>query len=160
MNILKHDDPARGAPLLARDWDPFRSMRDLLRWDPFREMTPMPMGFVPNVDVKETPKELVFKADVPGMKEKDLEVQLTGNRLTLRGKREEEKKTEKDTYYAMERTYGSFTRMFTLPDGVDLDAIKADLAEGVLTITVPKKAVVEPKKVAVQTPVDPRAGKA
>lgn len=160
MNIVKHNEPAKGTSLFARDWDPFRTMRDLLRWDPFREMSPMAIGFVPNVDVKETPKELIFKADVPGMKEQDIEIQLTGNRLTIQGKREEEKKTEKDTYYALERAYGSFTRTFTLPEGMDLDAVRADLAQGVLTVTVPKKAEVQPKRVNVQAPIDPKAGKA
>ena len=148
MNIVRQNQPTK-EPSLARVWDPFRAVRELMRWDPFRQMTPPEMDFVPDVDVKETAKELVFKVDVPGMNEKDIEVSLTGNRMTIRGKREEEKKTEQDQYYMVERSYGSFCRMFTLPDGVDLEAIKGDLRDGVLTLNVPKKAPVEPKKVTV-----------
>ena len=160
MNIVHKNQPVKDTTALARDWDPFRMMRDFMRWDPFREMAPMSTGFVPSVDVKETAKEYVFKADVPGLKEQDLEISLTGNRLTIGGKREEEKKTEKDTYYALERSYGSFSRAFTLPAGVDLDAVTADLTQGVLTVTVPKKAEVQPRKVNVQPPPDPKAAKA
>lgn len=160
MNIVRQSPTAKETSLLARDWDPFRMMRDMLRWDPFREMMPMPTGFVPSVDVKETPDEFIFKADVPGMKEQDLEISLTGNRLTIGGKREEEKKTEKDTYYSLERSYGSFSRMFTLPEGTDLENVRADLAQGVLTVTVPKKAQVQPKKVDVNATPDPKAAKA
>ena len=149
MNIVRQNQPTKEASLLARDWDPFRAVRELMRWDPFRQMSLPQMDFVPDIDVKETPKELIFKVDVPGMNEKDIEISLTGNRMTIRGKREEEKKTEQEQYYMVERSYGSFCRMFTLPDGVDADAIKADLANGVLTLNVPKKAQVEPKKVNV-----------
>jgi HSP20 family protein len=91
----------------------------------------------------------VFKADLPGMKEKDVEVSFTGNRLTLSGKREEEKREEKDNYFACERSSGSFSRSFTLPMGTDSHKATADLKEGVLTITVPKKAEVKPQKIPV-----------
>lgn len=155
MNIVRQNEPAKEISLL-RDWDPFRSMRELLRWDPFREMAPLSMGFVPSVDVKETANEYVFKADVPGMKEQDIEISLTGNRMSIAGKREEEKKTEKDTYYAMERHYGSFRRTFTLPEGVDVEAVKAEMAHGVLTVTVPKKAIAEAKRVTVTTTPEPK----
>ncbi len=155
MNIVRQNEPTKEATLF-RDWDPFRSMRELLRWDPFREMSPLSMGFIPSVDVKESGNEYVFKADVPGMKEQDIEISLTGNRMCIQGKREEEKKTEKDTYYAMERTYGSFTRTFTLPDGCDLEAVKADLSQGVLTVTVPKKVAAEPKRVNVTSTPEPK----
>lgn len=160
MNIVRQNPTANEPSLLARDLDPFRMMRDMLRWDPFREIAPMPMGFVPSVDVKETPKEFIFKADVPGMKEKDIEISLTGNRLTISGKREEEKKTEKDTFYSLERSYGSFSRMFTLPAGAELENVHADLAQGVLTVTVPKKAQVQPKKVDIHSAPDPKTAKA
>lgn len=149
MNIVRQSQASKEPSLLARDWDPFRAVRELMRWDPFRQMSPPSMDFVPDVDVKETPKELIFKVDVPGMNEKDIEIQLTGNRMTISGKREEEKKTEQDQYFMVERSYGSFCRMFTLPDGVDMDAIKADLANGVLTLNVPKKGQIEPKRVNV-----------
>lgn len=160
MNITRQNPQAKESTLATRDWDPFRDMRDIFRWDPFREMAPMAMGFVPNVDARETAKEFVFKADVPGMKEQDLEISLTGHRLTIGGKREEEKKVEKDTYYTLERAHGSFTRVFMLPEGVDLDAVRAELSQGVLTVTVPKKTEVQPKRVNVQSGPDPKGAKA
>jgi HSP20 family protein len=105
--------------------------------------------FIPDVDIQDTPTAYVFKADLPGMKEKDVEVSLTGNRLTLSGKREEEKREEKASYYACERSYGAFTRSFTLPAGVDSQHVLADLKDGVLKVTVPKRADVQPKKIPV-----------
>lgn len=75
---------------------------------------------------------------------------MTGNRLTISGKREEEKEERGDTYYACERTYGSFSRAFTLPEGADMEHVQADLKASVLTIAVPKKPEVQPKKVAVK----------
>lgn len=149
MNIVRQNQPTKEASLLARDWDPLRAVRDLMRWDPFRQMTPSALDFVPDVDVKETGSALVFKVDVPGMSEKDIEISLTGSRMTIRGKREEESRTDQDQYYVVERSYGSFCRMFTLPEGVDVDAIQADLRDGVLTLNVPKRAPTEPKKVSV-----------
>jgi HSP20 family protein len=149
MNIVRQSQATKEPSLLARDWDPFRAMRELMRWDPFRQMTPQAMDFVPEVDVKETPNELLFKVDVPGMSEKDIEISLTGNRMTISGKREEEKKSEQDRYYVVERSSGSFSRMFTLPEGVDLDSVRADLANGVLTLIVPKKGQAEPRRVDV-----------
>jgi len=136
--------------------DPWRAMRSLLSWDPFREMATFPIFderavvFSPAFDVKETKDSYSFKADLPGIQEKDVDVTMTGNRLTVTGKREQEKEDKSDRYYAYERTYGSFTRSFTLPDGADVEKLRATLEQGVLTITVPKKAEVQPKKIAVK----------
>jgi len=150
------DRPAR-APTADAVADPWRAMRSLLSWDPFREMVAFPilderaLGFTAAFDVKETKDSYSFKADLPGIQEKDLEVTMTGNRLTVSGKREQEKEERAERYYTYERTYGSFTRSFTLPDGADVDRLRAALEQGVLTITVPKKAEVQPKKIAVKT---------
>jgi HSP20 family protein len=127
---------------------------DLFNWDPFREIAPLsfagePMVFAPAFEVKETESSYQFTADVPGVKEKDIEVTLTGNRLTVTGKREEEKREEKDTYYTYERCFGSFSRSFTLPEGIDQDHMTAGLKEGVLTIAIAKKPEMKPKKIAV-----------
>jgi HSP20 family protein len=86
---------------------------------------------------------------LPGIKEKDIEISLTGNRLTLRGTREEEKREEKDTWFAVERSYGSFTRSFTLPAGADAEHANADLKDGVLTVSVPKRPEVQAKRIPV-----------
>jgi HSP20 family protein len=156
MNITRRptQTPTTAQPT-SGEWDPFRMMRDLMRWDPFRELSPIfPADgqkglFVPDVDVKETADAYVFKADLPGMKEKDVEVSLTNNRLTLRGKREEEKREEKDNYFTCERSWGSFSRSFTLPQGTSVESAHADLKDGVLTVTVPKKAEAQPKKIPI-----------
>ena len=91
----------------------------------------------------------MFRADLPGVKESDLEISLTGNRLTISGRREQERHEQGDTFYASERSYGSFTRAFTLPEGVDGDNVNADLKSGVLTLSVPKKPEVQPRKVSI-----------
>jgi HSP20 family protein len=100
--------------------------------------------------VKETKDAYVFKADLPGIREEDLDISLTGNRLTVSGKREEEKREEDDRFYAYERSYGSFSRSFTLPEGIDVEHAQADLNDGVLTVSVPKKPEVKPKKIEVK----------
>lgn len=163
MNIVRRNPQQQqgrepGGTGLARDWDPFRSMRDLLRWDPFREMrgwdplremAPIATSFVPSVDVKETEKEYIFKLDVPGMKEGDIDINVVGNRLTISGTREEERKDEGETYYALERECGSFVRSFTLPESAELENIRADMDNGVLTINVPKAAQAQPRRINV-----------
>jgi HSP20 family protein len=144
--------PVRNDPSAA--WDLWPTMRALLAWDPFREMSSLPAldprapSFSPAFDVKETKDTFLFKADVPGIEEKDLEVTLTGNRLTISGKREEEKEEKQTNYYAYERSYGTFTRSFTLPEGADVDKLRASLEHGVLSLTVPKKPEAQAKKIA------------
>lgn len=145
--------PASARPL-AREWDPFRAMRELLRWEPFAEMAPSfrsleGAAFAPDFEVKETKDAFVFTADVPGVKEGDLDIRLTENRLSISGSRESEKTEKGDQFYATERSYGSFTRSFTLPEGVQADKIGADLKGGVLTLVVPKKPEAQPKKIDV-----------
>jgi HSP20 family protein len=113
--------------------------------------TEAPVSFTAAFDIKETKDAYLFKADVPGVQEKDLEVTITGNRLTISGKREEEKEEKSDRYYTYERNYGAFSRSFTLPDGADTDTLQASLEKGVLTVSVPKKPEVQPKKIAVKS---------
>jgi len=142
-----------GPQLAARD--PFHVMRELMRWDPFREMAPfsfgpaLERGWNPSFDVRENKDGYVFKADLPGLKQEDISIQLIGNRLQISGKRDEEKETKEDTYYAFERSYGSFMRSFTLPDSSDLEHIKTDLSDGVLTVVVPKRAEAQAKTIPV-----------
>jgi HSP20 family protein len=127
-------------------------MREMLRWDPGRELEPAwfgERGFVPMFDVKETRDAYVFKADLPGIREEDLDISLTGNRLSISGKREHEQRDEGEQYYAFERSYGTFTRAFTLPDGCDPDHVNAEMKDGVLTLVLPKKPEVQPKRITV-----------
>jgi HSP20 family protein len=156
-NIIRRNTGEQ-SPVL-REWSPFRMMDDLLNWDPFRTMAPMlsgresatgGFGFIPSFEVKETKDGYVFKADLPGVKEGDLDISLSSNTLTVSGKRESEEREEGETWYAYERSYGSFTRSFTLPEGANADAASADLREGVLTLTVPKRPEAQPKKIAVK----------
>jgi HSP20 family protein len=140
----------------AGAWDPFRLMRDMLRWDPYRELDNVfgqvaERSFNPTFEVKETKDAYVFRADLPGVKDSDLEISLTGNRLSISGRREQERHEQGDTFYASERSYGSFTRSFTLPEGIDGDNVTADLKHGVLTLSVPKKPEVQPRKVTINT---------
>jgi HSP20 family protein len=143
------------APAREQHYSPFRMMRELMNWDPFREMIPVIPDqlaeFAPAFDVKETKDAYVFKADVPGVKDADLEVTVTGNRLTISGKREETKEDKGDRYYTYERNYGSFTRSFTLPEGVDTNSTQADLKDGVLTLSIHKTPQAQAKKIPVQT---------
>jgi HSP20 family protein len=153
--IHKNDQNKIARPPTQAEWEPFRIMRSLLHWDPFREIAAFPYAeeratFAPSFEIKETKDAYLFKADVPGIKENDLEVTVTGNRLTVAGKRDAEKEEQTDTYYAYERSYGQFTRSFTLPDGADMEKLNADLKDGVLTLSLPKKPEVQPKKIAVK----------
>jgi HSP20 family protein len=154
MATLIRRNQGEAAPAGASIWDPFRVMRDVLRWDPFHELeagagTGDYGLFAPSFDVKENKEGYVFRADLPGVKEEDLEIALTGNRLTISGKREQEKHEQGDTYYASERSYGSFSRAFTLPDGTDGENVKAELKNGVLQVVVPKKPEVQPRKITI-----------
>lgn len=136
-----------------REWEPMRLLREMLAWDPFREIAPLvpPLGtFSPAFEVKETKDAFVFKADLPGVKEADVEVTVAGNRVTVSGKREAEKEEKNDTYYAYERSYGSFSRTFTLPADTDAAHVKAELKAGELTIAIPKS----PAAVARRIPLE------
>jgi HSP20 family protein len=137
-----------------RDWDPTAWARELLRWDPFREMLPsisMPEAtFNPAFEVKETKEGYSFKADLPGVAEKDIEITQAGNRLVIGGKREAEREDKGDTSYTCERTYGSFQRAFTLPEGIDAEHIDAELKDGVLNVLVPKLPEAQPKKIEIK----------
>ncbi len=144
--------PAQAEPLHWMRWDPFRQMA------PFLTGEEQPVRFAPDFDVKETKAGFVFKADVPGIKEKELEITMTGNRLTISGKREAEKEDNTETYYACERAYGSFTRAFTLPEGTDGGSnIRAELHEGVLTLLLPKKPELQPRRIEVKAAANPKS---
>jgi HSP20 family protein len=135
-------------------WDPFHLVREALSWDPFREAevsasAPERRTYAPRFDVKETKDAYVFRADLPGVKQENVEISLTGNLLSISGHREEERREQSDTTYASERSYGRFSRSFTLPEGVDGENVTADLKDGVLVLTVPKKPEVQPRKIAI-----------
>jgi HSP20 family protein len=152
-NITRRPEGRELAPrTLIGGLEPYRLLREMLRWDPFAEMEPVLPGraFTPAFEVKETKDSYVFKADMPGMKEDQIDISVTGNRLTMSGERSEEERKEDENYFAYERSYGSFSRSFTLPEGADLEHVQAEMKEGVLTIRVPKKPESQPRKISVQ----------
>ena len=106
--------------------------------------------WAPAVDILETENELVLKADVPGVDFKDIDIQLENGTLTLKGERKFEKEENKKGFHRLERSYGSFVRYFTVPDTVDAEHVHADFANGVLTVTLPKKEIAKPRSIKVQ----------
>ena len=106
--------------------------------------------WVPPVDIKETENELIFKADIPDVDMKDVEVKMENGNLTLRGERKFEAKKEDGGWHRVERSYGTFERVFTLPDTVEPDKVKADYKNGTLTIMLPKKEVAKPRQIKVE----------
>lgn len=123
--------------------------RDLFGWDPFfggRQAS----AFVPTFEVKETNEAFLIKADVPGVDEKNLDINLHNGVLTVAGHRDSEERQEGESYALYERQYGSFTRSFSLPDVADGDRIDAKLTDGVLTLSIPKRAEAKPRKIALK----------
>ena len=130
--------------------DPLHMIRELFNWTPLRQLAtalPAPI-FAPLFEVRETKDRYVFKADMPGVKEPDIEVNVVGNRLAIAGKRENELVEETETIFFEERAFGTFTRQFVLPEGADIEHIQAELKDGVLTVVIPKLPEVKPRKIA------------
>jgi HSP20 family protein len=141
----------------------------ITRWDPFREVVALqnrmntlfgnmnnenenPMttaSFVPAVDVYEDEKKVVLKLEVPGIEEKDLDVSVENNTLTVKGERKFEKEEKEENFHRIERRYGSFYRAFTLPTTVDTEHIDAKYENGVLKLELKKKPEAQPKQIKV-----------
>lgn len=117
----------------------------------FGDETEVRSGWMPSVDVKETDQALTFYVEVPGMRQEDIEVELVGDVLTIRGKREFAEEEQRDNFVRVERSYGSFQRSFTIGVPVKADEIDASYRDGVLTVTVPKADEVKPRRIAVKT---------
>jgi HSP20 family protein len=148
-------------------------MRTLNRWEPSRGSSTLQeqlgrlfgevfersaeennlTAWAPAVDIFETEHELVVKADVPDVDPKDLDIRVENNILTIRGERKFEKKVNEENYLRVERTYGSFSRSFSLANTVNSEAIKADYQNGVLTLTVPRCEEAKPKQIKVNVGV-------
>lgn len=107
-------------------------------------------SLTPSVDVSETDKEIEITAELPGLEEKDVQINVADNVLTIRGEKSAEKEQKDKNYRLVERSYGSFERTLELPSGVDADVIKASLSKGVLKVTVPKPTPAQAKKVEVK----------
>jgi HSP20 family protein len=148
----------------------FEAMTVLTRWEPFREFVTLqdrmnrlfresyPEGreealtttsFAPPVDVYEDEHNITLKIEVPGIDEKDIDVRIENNTLTVHGERKFEKEEKEENYRRVERQYGSFTRTFTLPTTVDAEKVSANYDKGVLKIQLAKKAEAKPKQIKV-----------
>lgn len=125
--------------------------RRALDWDPFRKIEKVTGLVMPDVDVTETEDELRITAELPGMEENDVEIELSGNQLTVRGEKKEEREETKKDYHISERRYGSFRRSLQVPDTVDTEKIDAKMKNGVLTVVLPKteEAKSKARKIAV-----------
>ena len=146
-------------------------MSQLTRWEPFREFSPMEerlsrffraslnherpeealttTSLAPPVDIYEDEHKIALKIEVPGFDEKDIDVRIEGNTLTVHGERKLEKEEKEENFRRVERHYGSFTRSFTLPGSVDTGQVSADYDKGMLKINLPKKAEAKPKQIKV-----------
>ena len=106
-------------------------------------------SWVPPVDVIETQEKILVRAEIPGMKQDDIQIEFENGLLTLKGERKLEKETQGVTYHRVERAYGNFIRSFTLPRTVDPERIGASYREGILEIEVPKKEEAKPKQIRI-----------
>lgn len=129
--------------------DPFSFARELLNWDPFFATRPL-SAFAPAFEVKETSDAFILKADLPGVEDKDLDVAVHAGVLSVSGSRQAEERKEGESYALYERQFGSFTRSFSLPDLADAEKVSAKLDNGVLTLTIGKKAEAKPRKISIQ----------
>ena len=107
-------------------------------------------SWAPHVDIFEDKESILLKVELPEVEAKDVEITAEGNTLTLRGERKLERADQRDSYTRIERTYGTFSRSFTLPNTIDLEHISAETHNGVLRVTLPKKAETKPRTIKVQ----------
>jgi len=152
----------QGGRLPSRFQDPFQSFRTEMDrlFDSFLggmpSLTNLRQGFpstqviTPTLDVKENEKEIVVKADLPGLEDKDINLTIHNGVLSLRGEKKSEHTEERENYHVMERSYGSFQRSIRLPDTIDEDKAEARFDKGVLTITLPKR----PETVSAQKKIE------
>jgi HSP20 family protein len=131
FNLLQHE--------IDRVFDNFTNWRSGLE----------PIAFTPSMEVTETDTSIEVSTELPGMDEKDLEISLANDILTIRGEKKAEKEEKKKNYRLYERSYGSFERALALPPGVKADAIKASMNKGVLKVTLPKPAAAQEQKIKI-----------
>jgi HSP20 family protein len=142
---LTHFQPFRGVSTLQDQihrlfdgaFDPASDEANLTPW-------------APAVDIFETEQNLVVKADLPDLKPEELDIRVENNILTIRGERKFEKKVDETNYLRVERSYGSFSRSFSLSNTVNTESIQADYKNGVLTLSIPKREEAKPKQIKVR----------
>jgi HSP20 family protein len=109
------------------------------------------MTFTPAFDVSETENELIVKAEVPGMDQKDIDINLSDGLLSITGEKKHEKEDKNENYHCVERHYGKFSRMMRVPFEVEADKVDATYKDGVLKVTLPKSETAKPKKIEIKT---------
>ena len=115
------------------------------------ERSPESCNWSPRVDVEETDKALVLRADLPGLDKKDMHINVEDNRLTIRGERKSQSEEKDANFHRVERTYGTFTRSFTLPATVLADQMEASYRDGVLEVVIPKAEEVKPREIEIKS---------
>ena len=141
-------------------YDPFRELRSLQDDVNRLFVTAFPRNFDneqmargawnPSVDISENDHAIVLEAELPGMKPENVELLIENNVITLRGERRVESKEEKENYHRVERSYGSFTRSFTLPRTVTGEDAQAEFRDGVLRVTLPKREEAKARKIEIK----------
>lgn len=139
----------RLVPYRRSEYSPSRLFEEFFNDMPFSSLSETRENWIPAVDVLEKEGNLILRAELPGMSEKQIELKLEGNTLTLKGERKMENEDNKSNYHRLESFYGSFTRSFRLPDTVDCEKINAEYKNGVLTITIPQRPEVRPREIPV-----------
>lgn len=151
---MLHDEIERVFDRFGTGWPLLPSFRALTEMDPFKSfgtMPALPAVGAPSVDISETDKAYEISAELPGMSEKDIELNLREDVLELKGEKKNERTEEKKDYHLVERSYGAFRRAFRLPEGVDGAKITAKMVNGVLHVTVPKSE--EQRKRSTKVPI-------
>jgi HSP20 family protein len=157
QEIVKKTEPAKALSpfeeMERRFEDLFRRPFSLLEpsWWPRLRMPEME-EVSPKIDIFEEGENFVVKAEIPGMKKEEIEVNLTDDMVTISGEKKKEEKVEKKDYYRLERSYGSFSRSFRLPKEIQTDKAKATFKDGVLELKVPKteEAIKKEKKIPIE----------
>lgn len=129
-------------------WQQMQEMRNRLLQD---EPESTPRLWAPTVDVAETPDEIVLEAELPGMKRDDIDIQLNGDTLTLRGERKFEQSQRGEQYHRIERQYGAWQRSFQIEVPIDAQKVSANYEHGVLTVRLPKAESLKPRQIEIQT---------
>jgi len=138
----------RNVPVRQEEDNPFYSLQRSINqvFDNFlfegfgRSPFSLLTSFSPRLDVSETDKEFHITAELPGIDEKDVEISLSDNFLTLKGEKKDENQQKRKDYYRMERSYGMFERTIPIPEGIDSNKVEASFKKGLLTVTLPKTA--------------------
>ena len=133
-----------------RAWDPFALAREMMGWDPFVEANGGSQSFSPSFDILETEDGFSIVADLPGLRQDDIDVTVTGNQVRIAGERTREVQPQNSRYHLYERHQGRFVRTFTLPAEANPDKVEASLEEGVLTLVIPRSEQSKSRRIALK----------